>query len=38
MKIGRDFTEEEIKAIKGKVDMPPQYCKQCNEIKHGTKN
>jgi len=38
IKTGRDFTEEEIKAIKGKLDMPPQYCKQCNEIKHGTKN
>ena len=26
IKTGRDFTEEEIKAIKGKVNMPPQYC------------
>jgi len=29
IKTGRDFTEEEIMAIKGKLDMPPQYCKQC---------
>jgi hypothetical protein len=29
MKIGSGFTEEEIMAIKGEVDMPPQYCKQC---------
>ncbi len=29
MKIGSSFTDEEIMAIKGKVDMPPQYCKQC---------
>jgi len=29
MKLGSSFTEEEIKAIKGKLDMPPQYCKQC---------
>ena len=38
IKTGKNFTEEEIKAIKGKADMPPQYCKQCNELKHGTKN
>jgi hypothetical protein len=38
IRTSRYFTEEEIKAIKGKVDMPPQYCKQCNKIKHGTKN
>ena len=24
IKTGKDFTEEEIKAIKGKIDMPPQ--------------
>jgi hypothetical protein len=29
MKIGSSFTDEEIMAIKGKLDMPPQYCKQC---------
>ena len=29
IKTGKDFTEEEIKAIKGKVDMPPQYCDKC---------
>ena len=29
MKIGSGFNDEEIMAIKGEVDMPPQYCKQC---------
>lgn len=29
IRTGRYFSEEEIKAIKGKLDMPPQYCKQC---------
>jgi hypothetical protein len=31
IKTGRDFTEEEIKAIKEKVDMPPQYCDKCKK-------
>jgi hypothetical protein len=29
IKTGKDFTEEEIMAIKGKIDMPPQYCNKC---------
>jgi len=29
MKTGSMFNDEEISAIKGKLDMPPQYCKQC---------
>jgi hypothetical protein len=29
MKLGSSFNDEEISAIKGMVDMPPQYCKQC---------
>jgi hypothetical protein len=29
IKIGSSFNDEDIKAIKGEVDMPPQYCKQC---------
>jgi len=31
IKTGKDFTEEEIKAIKGKIDMPPQYCAKCKK-------
>jgi len=38
IKTGRDFDDLELKAIKGEVKLPPQYCKQCNELKHGTKN
>lgn len=34
MKLGSSFNDEEISAIKGMVDMPPQYCKQC---KNNTK-
>jgi hypothetical protein len=37
IKTGRDFTEEEIKAIKGKIDMPPQYCDECKTKQHDTK-
>ena len=33
MKIGRDFTEEEKKAIKGHIKFPPQYLKGKNEQK-----
>lgn len=29
MKTGKDFTDEEIRAIKGHIDMPPQYCSNC---------
>lgn len=29
IKTGINFTEEEIKAIKGKINMPPQYCNKC---------
>jgi hypothetical protein len=31
IKTGRDFTEEEIKAIKGKIDMSAQYCDKCKK-------
>jgi NAD-dependent SIR2 family protein deacetylase len=31
IKTGKDFSPEEIKAIKGKVPLPPaQYCNDCN--------
>jgi hypothetical protein len=29
IKTGIDYTEEEIKASKGEVIMPPQYCNNC---------
>lgn len=29
IKTGRDFTEEEIMAIRGKINMPSQYCDKC---------
>ena len=32
IKIGKDFTEQEIKAIKGEIKMPhPQYCEKCKK-------
>lgn len=34
IKRGRDFTEDEIKAMKGKINMLPQYCDKCKEIKY----
>jgi len=37
IKTGIDFTEEEIMAIKGKLDMPPQYCDKCKTKQHDTK-
>lgn len=44
IKTGKDFTEEEIKAIKGKGPMlPAQYCSNCKtkqsqSVKHGNSN
>lgn len=45
IKTGKDFTEEELNAIKGKGPMPPaQYCSKCKtkqsqSVKHeGHKN
>lgn len=29
IKIGKDFDDLELKAIKGEVEMPPQYCDKC---------
>lgn len=29
IKIGKDFTPEEHKAIKGYIKLPPQYCNKC---------
>lgn len=37
MKTGKDFTDEEISAIKGHIDMPQQYCSNCKtkqSVKH----
>jgi len=33
IKTGKDFTEEEIKAIRGELnkDLEAQYCKDCEE-------
>lgn len=31
IKIGKDFTEQEIKAIKYGVYYPPQYCEKCKK-------
>lgn len=29
IKTGKDFTDEEIRAIKGIIEMPQQYCSKC---------
>ena len=29
IKVGREFTEEEWRALKGEIKMEPQYCKKC---------
>ena len=29
IKTGVDFTEEEKKAIKGEIELPPQFCEKC---------
>lgn len=29
IKTGKDFTEDEKKAMKGEINLPPQYCKNC---------
>lgn len=37
IKTGKDFTDEEIRAIKGIIEMPQQYCSKCKtkqSIKH----
>ena len=31
IKYSRYFTEEEIKASKGEIKLPPQYCDDCAE-------
>jgi hypothetical protein len=31
IKTGGDFTEEENAFVKGEVELPPQYCKSCEE-------
>ena len=37
MKTGKDFTNEEISAIKGYIETPPQYCSKC-KTKQSIKN
>ena len=29
IKTGKDFTEDEKKAMKGEINLPSQYCKNC---------
>lgn len=29
IKTGNDFTEDELKAIKGEIKLPAQYCDRC---------
>ena len=29
IKIGKDYTADEIKASKGEIEMEPQYCEKC---------
>lgn len=31
IKTGKDFTENEVKAMKGQINMFPQYCKKCKK-------
>lgn len=32
IKTGKDFTEEEYKAMRGEINLPRQYCDKCNEF------
>jgi len=32
IKTGKDFTEEEHKAMKGELNLPIQYCDKCSEF------
>ena len=31
IKTGKDFTNEEMSFAKGKIVLPPQYCKNCKK-------
>ena len=33
IKVGKDFTKKEWKALRGEIKIPPQYCKECKELK-----
>ena len=33
IKEGKYFTEEELRAAKGELKLPPQYCDECEEKK-----
>lgn len=32
IKTGVNFTEEEKRAIKGEIKLPPQYCEKCKKF------
>ena len=38
IKTGSEFTDEEWKAMKGEVELPPQYCEQCKQNNNGNSN
>ena len=31
IKVGHEFTEDELKACRGEKSIKPQYCENCNE-------
>jgi hypothetical protein len=35
---GSSFTEKEWMAMQGKLDLPPQYCKDCREVSKNGNN
>ena len=35
---GNEFTEKEWMALQGKLDLPPQYCKDCREVSKDGNN
>lgn len=39
MRIAKDFSEEELKGIRGELsyDLPPQYCENCKNNRDDTK-
>ena len=38
IKVGYQFSKEEIDGIKGKVHIPPQYCDKCKTKQHEGNN
>jgi hypothetical protein len=37
IKVGYEFTEEEVKAIKGEIKLKPQYCKDHEGVKDAVR-